>query len=174
MYIPDRWWYHSFTPGIFIVYTTLYILRIYFVYTAYIHSISIVYKMHIPILYMKYVMFIYCIYTVCKLNIHSKLCVYSTRLLMLGRRAGSHSTGSTSNHIAWTGNNFYFAPLLHTLGILALGHVDEQGAPGKCCAWQARQTNLSSLTSVIPVSEGVPMTRTTKPTARRSGCWNKE
>ncbi len=24
----------------------------------------------------------------------------------------------------------YFAPLLHTLGILALGHVDEQGAPG--------------------------------------------
>ncbi len=58
--------------------------------------------------------------------------IFYTLLLMLGRRAGSHSTGSTgtSNHIAWTGNNFYFAPLLHTLGILALGHVDAQGAPG--------------------------------------------
>ncbi len=49
---------------------------------------------------------------------------------MLGRRAGPHSTGSTSNHIAWTCNNFYFAPLMQTLGILALGHVDAQGAPG--------------------------------------------
>ncbi len=48
----------------------------------------------------------------------------------VGRRAGSHSTGYISNHIAWTGNNFYFAPLLRTLGILALGHVDAQGAPG--------------------------------------------
>jgi hypothetical protein len=56
--------------------------------------------------------------------------IFYTRLLMLGRRAGSHSTCSTSNHIAWTGNKFYFAPLLHTLGILALGHVDAQGAPG--------------------------------------------
>ncbi len=56
------------------------------------------------------------------------MCIFHTRRLMLGRRAGSHSTGSTSNHIAWTGNNFYFALLLHTLGILALGHVDEQSA----------------------------------------------
>ncbi len=54
--------------------------------------------------------------------------IFYTRWLMLGRRAGSNSTGSTSNHIAWTGNNFYFAPLLHTLGILALGHVNAQGA----------------------------------------------
>ncbi len=56
--------------------------------------------------------------------------IFYTWQLMLGRRAGSHSTGSTSNHIAWTGNNFYFAPLLHTLGkigILALGHVDAPG-----------------------------------------------
>ncbi len=56
--------------------------------------------------------------------------IFYTRLLMLGMMAGSNSTGSTSNHIAWTGNNFYFAPLLHTLWILALGHVDAQGAPG--------------------------------------------
>ncbi len=50
----------------------------------------------------------------------------------------------------------------------------EQKIAGKCSAWQARHTGLSSSTSLIPVSEGVPMTRTTKPTARRSGCWNKE
>jgi hypothetical protein len=56
--------------------------------------------------------------------------IFYTLLLMSGRRAGSHSTGSTSNHITWTGNNFYFAPLLHTLEILALGHVDAQGALG--------------------------------------------
>ncbi len=57
--------------------------------------------------------------------------IFYTRQLMLGRRAGSHSTCSTSNHIAWTarGNNFYFALLLHTPGILALSHVDAQGAP---------------------------------------------
>ncbi len=59
--------------------------------------------------------------------------IFYTRRLMLGRRAGSHwthSIGSASNHIAWKGINFYFAPLLHTLWILALGHVDAQGAPG--------------------------------------------
>ena len=49
---------------------------------------------------------------------------------MLQRRAGSHSTNSTSNHIAWTSNNFDFAPLPRTLWILALGHVDAQGASG--------------------------------------------
>ncbi len=56
--------------------------------------------------------------------------IFYTLRLMLGKRAGSHSTSSTSNHIAWTGNNLYVAPLLNTLGILALGHVDAQCAPG--------------------------------------------
>ena len=49
--------------------------------------------------------------------------VYSTRWLVLLRRAGSHSSGSPSNHIAWTSRNFYFAPLLRTLGIPALVNV---------------------------------------------------
>ncbi len=48
---------------------------------------------------------------------------------MLLRKAGSDSTGSACNHIAWTNNNFYFAPLQHTHGILALVDVDVQGAP---------------------------------------------
>ncbi len=56
--------------------------------------------------------------------------IYSTRWLVLRRRAGSHSTNSTSNHIAWTCHNFDFAPLQRTLWILALGHVDAQGASG--------------------------------------------
>ena len=36
--------------------------------------------------------------------------IYSTRWLVLRRRAGSHSTCSTSNNIrvAWTSHNFYF------------------------------------------------------------------
>ncbi len=56
--------------------------------------------------------------------------IFSTRWLVLRRRAGSHSTSSTCNHIAWTSHNFYFAPLLCTLGILGLVHVDAQGASG--------------------------------------------
>ncbi len=56
--------------------------------------------------------------------------IYSTRWLMLWRRTGSHSTRSTCNHIARTSNNFYFAPLLSTLWILALVNVDAQGASG--------------------------------------------
>ena len=37
--------------------------------------------------------------------------IFYTRWLELRRRVGSHSTGSTSNHIqvAWTSHNFYFA-----------------------------------------------------------------
>ena len=54
--------------------------------------------------------------------------IFYTRWLMLRRRAGSHSTSSTCNHIAWTSHNFYFAPLLRTLGILGLVHVDAQAA----------------------------------------------
>ena len=41
-----------------------------------------------------------------------------------------YTTGSTSNHIAWMSDNFYFAKLLSTLGILALVDVDVQGASG--------------------------------------------
>ncbi len=55
------------------------------------------------------------------------MCIFYTLLLVLRRRAGSHSTGSTSNHIAWTSDNFYFAKLLCTFGILALVDVDASG-----------------------------------------------
>ena len=56
--------------------------------------------------------------------------IFYTRWLMLRRRAGSHSTSSTCYDIAWTSHNFYFAPLLRTLGILGLVHVHAQGASG--------------------------------------------
>ena len=49
--------------------------------------------------------------------------VYSTRWLVLRRRARFHSSGSPSNHIACTSRNSYFAPLQHTLGIPALVNV---------------------------------------------------
>ena len=75
------------------------------------------------------------IYGICLEYEQYNMCIYSTRLLMLRRRAGSHSTGSTSNHIAWTSHNFYFAPLLRTLGILAVVDVDEQGASGTINSW---------------------------------------
>ncbi len=83
-----------------------------------------IYTMHIPctyqtggditVIYQEYLLYI----------LH---CIYCG---MGPWRAGSHSTGSTSNHIAWMGDNFYFAPLLHTLVTPALGHVDVQGTPG--------------------------------------------
>ncbi len=56
--------------------------------------------------------------------------IFYTRWLMLRRRAGSHSTITTCYDIAWTSQNFYFAPLLRTLGILGLVHVHAQGASG--------------------------------------------
>jgi hypothetical protein len=49
---------------------------------------------------------------------------------MLRRRTGSHSSGSTSNDIAWTNHNFNLSPFLRTFGILAPDEVDAQGAPG--------------------------------------------
>jgi hypothetical protein len=58
------------------------------------------------------------------------MCLCSIWRLMLRRRTGSHSTGSTSNDIAWTNHNFNLSPLLHTLTTLAPGEVDAQGAPG--------------------------------------------
>jgi hypothetical protein len=58
------------------------------------------------------------------------MCICSTWRLMLRRRTGSHSTGSTSNGIAWTNHNFDLSTFLQTFGILAPGEVDAQGAPG--------------------------------------------
>ncbi len=58
------------------------------------------------------------------------MCLCSTWRLMLWRRTGSHSTGSTSNDIAWTNHTFNLSPFLRTLAILAPGEVDAQGAPG--------------------------------------------
>jgi hypothetical protein len=49
---------------------------------------------------------------------------------MLQSRTGSHSTGSTSNYIAWTNHNINLSPFLRTLAKLAPGEVDGQGAPG--------------------------------------------
>ncbi len=45
---------------------------------------------------------------------------------------------------------------------------------GKLRACHTRHTNRSSSTSVIPVSEVVPKTKTIKQIASRSGGWNKE
>ncbi len=92
------------------------ILCIYHVYTWYIHG----YTMHI-------------------------MCICSTWRLMLQRRTGSHSTGSTSNGIAWTNHNFNLSTFLRTFGILAPGEVDAQGAPGTensrevpCLTWTGK------------------------------------
>ncbi len=112
----DTAWY---IPSIYQVYTW-YIQCIYQVYTFDNVSICNVYTLHIHCIcgeYAKYIMYIYS-------TGHLSL------WLMLLSRTGSHSTGSTSNDIAWTNNNFYFAPFLQTLGIFALAHVDEQGEPG--------------------------------------------
>ncbi len=70
-------------------------------------------------------MYTYCVYIVYKCI---AACNISRRLMLL-RRAGFHSTGSTSNHIAWTSHNFYFAPLQRTLGVLAM--VDVEAQPGR-------------------------------------------
>ncbi len=58
------------------------------------------------------------------------MCLCSTWRLMLQRRTGSHSTGSTSNDMAWRNFNFKFSPFLHTLAMLAPGQVYVQGVPG--------------------------------------------
>ena len=113
-YIQPIWTYGCDIPGIYHVYTwyingnmwyTCYIPGIYSVYTRYIQCIYIAHTQYITIF-------------------------YSTRWLVLRRRAGSHSPRTPSYHIAWARHDFYFAPLLTTLGILALGNVDAQGTPG--------------------------------------------
>ncbi len=78
-------------------------LSIYIVYTWYIYSIFLGYTMYMLCIYIVYTKHIHCIY------MHN-MRIYSTRWLVLRRRAGSHSTCSTSNHIrvAWTSYNFYF------------------------------------------------------------------
>jgi hypothetical protein len=117
----------------------VYIPCIYKVYTWYIHGIYSdmyifqEYPWYIPCIYMVYT-WIYMVYI---------MCICSTWQLMLQRRTGSHSTGSTSNDIAWTNHNFNLSLFLRTFGILAPGEVDAQGDPGavnnlKCHAWQAR------------------------------------
>ncbi len=71
-------------------------LSIYIVYTWYIYSIFLGYAIYILGIYIAYT----CI-----------ICVYTPPVgLVLRRRAGSHSTCSTSNHIrvAWTSHNFSF------------------------------------------------------------------
>ncbi len=92
------------------------ILCIYHVYTWYIHCIySDIY------IFMEYSMYIPCI----TMYIHGYtwyiMCLCSTWLLMLLRRTGSHSTGSTSNDIAWspwTNHNFNLSPFQRTLAML--------------------------------------------------------
>ncbi len=90
---------------------SLYILHGYPQYIRCIHSIYSVYLLYILGIYsifLGYTMYIYGIYIV---YAQYDMRIYSIRWLVLRRRAGSHSTGSTSNHIriAWTSNNFYFA-----------------------------------------------------------------
>jgi hypothetical protein len=65
---------------------------------------------------------------------------------MLRRRTGSHSTGSTSNDIAWTNHNFNHSPFLRTLAILAPGEVDAQGAPGTENSLEVLQVQVPCLT----------------------------
>jgi hypothetical protein len=67
------------------------------------------------------------------------------------------------------GNNFYFAPLLHTLGILAFGHVDAQGAPGT-----VNSLEVQCLTGKTYKPIFFDLCHSNLRTARRSGCWNKE
>ncbi len=90
--------------GLSFVYT-LYLPSIYIVYPQYIQCIYLVYINRIFFRYTMYMFGIYIVYTCYNMRINS------TRWLVLRRRAGSHSTGSTSNHIrvAWTSHNFYFA-----------------------------------------------------------------
>ncbi len=79
-------------------------------YTTFIHSICSVYTLHILGIYIVflgiynvYPQYMHCIYMY-------NMRIYSTWWLVLRRKAGSHSTCSTSNHIrvAWTSHNFYF------------------------------------------------------------------
>ena len=103
----------------------MYILCIY----LYIHGIYMVYT--VMSTYTRNILCIYMVYTwyIHGYTIHI-MCICSTGRLMLRRRTGSHSTGSTSNDIAWMDNNFNLSPFLRTFGILAPGEVDAQGAPG--------------------------------------------
>ncbi len=104
--------------------------------------------------------------------------IFYTRWLMLRRRAGSHSTGSTCYDIAWTSHNFYFAPLLRTLGILGLVPVraervwnwkpPENFVPDR----QDIQTNLPQSPS-FPSPKGSPWQGQPKQLLE-SGGWSKE
>ncbi len=105
------------------------ILCIYHVYTWYIRCIYSDIN-----IFKEYSMFIPCIYMVYTWYIHGYtwyiMCLCSTWQLMLWRRTGSHSTGSTSNDIAWMNHNFNLSSFWRTLAILAPGEVDAQGVPG--------------------------------------------
>ena len=132
--------FQLYTKNIYGIYHMVYPLYI-LEYTLFIHSICSVYTLHILGIYVVYIRDIQCIlgiYIVYTLYI---MRINYTRWLVLWRRAGSHSTGSTCNHIAWTSHNFYFAPLLHTLGVLALVDVDAQGAP-----WTVNRRKVPCLT----------------------------
>ncbi len=109
--------------------TSTYSKNILCIYHVYIYSIYMVYT--VTSTYSRNMTCIYHVYT-WYINEYSWyiMCLCSTWRLMLLRRTGSHSTGSTNNDIAWTNHNFNLSPFLHTLVILAPGKVDAQGAPG--------------------------------------------
>ena len=52
MHTPVRIWYTNYIPGIFIAYTTLFILSIYIEFTIHMYCISFVYKINIPSIHM--------------------------------------------------------------------------------------------------------------------------
>jgi hypothetical protein len=95
----------------------------------YMHGIYIVYTVTST-----YSRNILCIYHVHTMYMHGYtwyiMCLCSTWRLMLRRKTGSHSTGSTSNDIAWMNHNYNLSPFLCILAMLAPGEVDAQGAPG--------------------------------------------
>jgi hypothetical protein len=119
--------------SIYMVYTALYIQSIYMVYTLYIQGIYKIYTFDNISICNVYTLHIHCI---CGEYAKYIMYIYSTRWLMLWRRTESHSTGSTSNYIAWTNKKIYFATFMQTLGILAPARVDAQGAHGTVNSWE--------------------------------------
>jgi hypothetical protein len=117
MHIPVRFWYTRFIPRIFVAYT-IYINN---AYLRDIYRIYNVYNWNIHCLYKVYVRDVYCTFI-------------------------RYTTGSTSNHIACTSDNFYFAKLLSTLGILALVDVDAQGASGAINSREALEEGVAAET----------------------------
>ena len=152
---------------------------IYQEYTMYIPGISMG-ICDIPVIYQAYTVYIPGIYNVYILHIHSIL-LFSTPPggWCCGRGQGPIPPEPPA--ITSPGRVMIFI-LLHSwphLGFLLLvmwmhrARLELKIA-GKCSAWQARHTNRSSSTSIIPLSEYVPMRRATKATAKRIGGWNRE